>query len=52
MEVRQAAITILVLSVFLLCTMLLLGCDDDGGNGSRAFVLGECQLNDADCRLQ
>ena len=49
---RHVAITILLLSVFLLCTTLLLGCDGDGGNPTQAFVLGECPLNDAVCRLQ
>ena len=49
---RQVAITVFLLSVLSLCTTLLLGCDDDGGNGMQAFVLGECRLDDADCRLQ
>jgi hypothetical protein len=52
MEMRQAAITILLLSVLSLCTTLLPSCDDDGDNGTEAFVLGECRLDDADCRLQ
>lgn len=41
----------LVLGFLMLITpLLILGCDGDSDTGP--FVLGECRLNAADCRLQ
>lgn len=48
---RRGATTLVMLAALWLLPLLLTGCDGDGDN-SRAFVLEECRLDDAGCRLQ
>jgi hypothetical protein len=49
LTMRRCAMTLAMLGVVLLFPLLLAGCDGDGSGG---FVLGECRLDTADCRLQ
>ena len=51
LAMRRGATMLVMLGALWLLPLLLTGCDGDG-DSSRAFVLEECRLDDAGCRLQ
>jgi len=52
LAMRRYTLTLAMLGALLLFPVLLTGCDGDNPANSGAFVLEECRLDAAECRLQ
>ena len=49
---RRFVMTLAMLGVVLLLPVILTGCDGDNPEAPGTFLLGECRLDAAECRLQ
>jgi hypothetical protein len=52
LAMRRFAMTLAMLGVVLLLPLILTSCDGDNPEAPGTFVLGECRLDAAECRLQ